>query len=121
MANRIKHQTQNIIIPAGAPAGTSLEFRVTMDNAYKKATGYVAYENQAPGAPYQIGIRDDNFVYQYLTAAEDYISARNVNKSDRYTKCDIPSAGNYVTVTVKTLAVNPTALNLDVVFQLSND
>jgi len=121
MSNRIKHQTQNIIIPAGQVAGTALEYRVTMDNAYKRAIGYVAYENQAPGAAYQISIKDDNFTYQYLTAAEDYISARNVNKSDRYTKCDIPSAGNYVTVTVKMLAVNPTPLNLDVVFQLTND
>ncbi len=118
---RIKHQTQTVTLPANSPAGTQLEFRVTMDNAYKRAIGYVAYEKIAPGAAYQLGVKDDNFVYQYLTLAEDYLSSRNVQKSDRYTKWDIPSSGNYVTLTVKLLAVNPNLLDLDFIFQLTND
>jgi hypothetical protein len=118
--SRIRRFTFNYIITAGTVLGTYTK-RFQLDASFKRAFGYLVFENINPGVAYQIGIKDDNQIYQDLTNSNDYIASNAVAKSDRYTKADIKAGENFITVSIALLANAVTDMNIDVVFLQTND
>ncbi len=119
MERKIKLQTKAISIPAGSPAGTTLEREIDLDESYNRVTGIVLYD--AGTTPYRIGLEDNNgSVLLDLTNSTHFQSTASTSKGERMTVVDFkPTKGMKVKIRPITTAVN--GIDLDLVFQLKRD
>ncbi len=118
---RVRYFTQNIQLAIGAGANLLQTFRNQLDTSYKRAKAYYVIENSNPGVIYQIGIKDDNVIYQDLTNSAAYQATTSVPKKDRFTKADIRAGDNYITISITPLATTTALLNIDVIFLLTDE
>lgn len=117
--NKIKYQSVDVRIPAGA-SGT-ITHSVDLDPSYNHCNGIAVYEKTNGGiSGYDLALADDQKVHHDFTDSQDWKPGVQVAPDYRYKSMDFSNAKQRFKIRIDLAAATASELRFQMVFRLIN-